>query len=425
MKIGSIVAPFFLLFLSGCMASKISHEPITSIQITDRNGFKETISSVDRLAPYERTDFLDAQPYERVVRMFAKNGSGKTPSKLTTYHENGQLWQYLEVINGRAFGVYREWYSNGILRLDVPVIEGTGDVSEEAQLGWVFDGKSRAWDEQGNLIAEIYYERGLLQGNAYYYHSNGTLSKVVPYEKDLIDGDVLYYSEKEELIGKTPYKKGKRSGIATYKGDALQPSYSEAYVEDLLLEATYHDFSGKIIGTIENGSGSQVIYKEGALHMIQEYRDGIPQGEVKIFHPQGYLETLFHVKDGLKHGEEWVYYPTSPGKEPRAKLYLEWYEDTIQGITRTWYPNGVLESEREMAGNQKQGLSSAWYQDGTLMLVEEYEKDCLKKGRYMKKGEPHLVSSVENGEGTATLFDPEGHFLNKVSYQGGKVVEAL
>ena len=28
--------------------------------------------------------------------------------------------------------------------------------------------------------------------------------------------------------------------------------------------------------------------------------------------------------------------------------------------------------------NQKHGIASAWYKDGSLMLIEEYEKDQLK-----------------------------------------------
>ena len=122
-----------LISLTGCGSqTKGSQERMTSIQIVDRNGFKETISSIDRLASYEKTNFLAPQPYDKVVRMFARNENGKTPAKLTTYHENSEPWQYLEVMNGRASGIYREWHSNGILRLDVRVIEGLGD------LGWAF-----------------------------------------------------------------------------------------------------------------------------------------------------------------------------------------------------------------------------------------------------------------------------------------------
>ncbi|QVL57812.1 MAG: hypothetical protein KFB93_01675 [Simkaniaceae bacterium] len=421
-----ILAIAFLSLLVGCGSQqKVNQERMTSIQIVDRNGFKETISSIDRIGIYERTNFLAPQPYEKVVRMFARNDTGKTPSKLTSYHENGEPWQYLEVMNGRACGIYREWHSNGVLRLDIQVIEGLGDLSEEAQIGWIFDGISRVWDEKGNLLAEINYEKGTLQGNANYYHLNGQVSKIIPYENDLIEGDLVYYSEQGKVIGKTPYRKGKREGIATYKGDKMQPSYSEEYRGDLLIQATYHDFAGKIIERIENGAGKQAVFIDGSLHSIREYRNGIPEGEVRLFDPQGHLTTLFHVKDGMKHGEEWVYYASYGNNDPKPKLYLEWYEDAIHGICRTWFGDGTLESEREMMNNQKQGIASAWYKDGSLMFIEEYENDNLNKGAYMKKGEPRPVSTIENGDGTATLFDKDGYFIKRILYQKGQVVDEI
>lgn len=413
----------FIGILTGCGSQqKRAGNYMTSIQIVDKNGFKETITSVDRLNIYERADFLTPQPYNKVVRMYARGENGKTFSKITTYHDNGEPWQYLEVLNGRACGVYREWHDNGIMRLDVVVIEGVGDLSEDAQLGWIFDGVSKVWDERGNLLAEIYYDKGKLQGNSYYFYPDGKVSKVIPYEKGLIDGELLYYSEKGQLSGKIPYCRGKREGIALYKGDQKQPSYSEEYRDDYLKEATYHDFSGKISHRIINGNGKQPIYVDGHLQMIREFRGGIPEGEVQLFDQYGFLKTSYHTRGGMKHGPEWVYYPSRENKESIPKLYIEWQEDVIQGICRTWYPNGKLESERELINNQKHGISSAWYLDGSLMLVEEYENDVLQKGTYLKKGEPRPVSTIENGEGTATLFDKEGHFLKRALYHKGHVI---
>ena len=418
-------ALFFIIFLIGCGSQhKGAHSPMTSIQIVDKNGFKETITSNDRLKIYERADFLSPQPYEKVVRMYARGEGGKTLSKVTTYHENGQPWQYLEVLNGRACGSYQEWYDNGVLRLDVVVIEGIGDLSENAQMGWIFDGLCKAWDEKGHLQAEFHYDKGKLQGNAHYFFPSGAVRQIIPYENGLIDGEMQLFNEKGKLVGKTPYKNGKKEGIATYRGGDIEPSYSEEYEGNLLLEATYHDFSGKVAYQIKNGNGRKPIYREGSLQTIYEYRRGIPEGEVQIFDSFGRLHNSYHTQDGMKHGPEWVYYSSKEGKLI-PKLYIEWENDKIQGICRSWYPNGNLESEREMNSNQKQGISSAWYLDGTLMLVEEYESDILRKGTYLKKGEPKPVSTVENGEGTATLFSKEGHFLKRAIYHKGQIIDGL
>lgn len=420
------IFPLILGLLSGCGTKQVSpQEKLTSIQIVDRNGFKETISSLDRLKQFEETDFFLAQPYEKVLRMYGRNPQGKTISKLTTYHENGQPWRFLEVMNGRACGTYREWHDNGILRLSATVVEGLGDLTEEAQRGWIFDGLSRVWDKEENMIAEICYEKGKLQGNAIYYHPNGKIKKLIPYENDHIDGELLYYDHDGKVIGKAPFVRGKRDGISFFKGDKDQPAYSEDCRDDLLIHAIYHDFSGKIVGKIENGKGMQAIFLDRALHSMQEYKNGIPEGEVQLFDKYGKLLSFYYVKDGMKCGEEWIYYPSFDDKKPQPKLYLQWHEDSLHGICRSWYPNGALESEREIMDNKKQGFSSAWYKDGSLMLIEEYENDQLYKGSYMKKGESRPVSTVENGEGIATIHDGDGFFLRRAIYDKGRPINEL
>lgn len=414
-NVGLVIA---LAFLFSCTVQKKENQDrLASIQIIDRNGFKETISTPDRLKLYQQTDFLASQPYEKVVRMYTRDEQGKIASKLTSYHENGEIWQYLEVRNGRASGIYREWHENGTLRLDATVLEGLGDLSEEAQKSWIFDGLSRAWDNHGSLLAEIYYDKGKLQGNAIYYHPNGKVGQIIPYENNLIEGEMIQYDEKGQVIGKTPYIRGKREGISVYKGSSTQPPFSEEYHNDLLIEATYHNADGKILARIEAGNGKRPIFVDGIVRSTCEYRGGIPEGQVELFDEKGRLTNRFHILNGMKHGEEWVYYPTS---EP--KLYMEWYEDAIHGICRSWYPNGTLESEREIVDNKKQGVSSAWYKDGALMLIEEYENDLLLRGSYMKRGDEKPISIIESGEGTANFYDGDGFFVKRVDYKKGEPV---
>ena len=54
-----------LLYFSGCM-NQSSHqsEQLSSIQIIDRNGFKETVNAKERLLTYNNVNFLAPQPYE-------------------------------------------------------------------------------------------------------------------------------------------------------------------------------------------------------------------------------------------------------------------------------------------------------------------------------------------------------------------------
>src|SRR5262245_49313386 len=74
--------------------------PLASINIIDRNGFNETIAAPERLKRYERTPFLSQQPFQKVLRVFQRDRDGHVKAIITAYHQNGEIKQYLEVVDG-------------------------------------------------------------------------------------------------------------------------------------------------------------------------------------------------------------------------------------------------------------------------------------------------------------------------------------
>ncbi len=411
---------FLLLLILCSCASKSAQNSndLTTIQIMNRNGFSETISAKERLGKYENTDFLSPQPYQKVVRVFGKAGQGKTESKITTYHSNGQPWQYLEIENGRAHGKFIEWHPNGHVKVEGYIIEGTPDVSEMAKLTWFFEGCCLVNDEQGRPKAKIFYEKGLLEGTSLYFHPNGSLSQELPYTKDAIHGLVQIYDRAGNCIERISYIHGEKDGIAQAHWTPDQLKYEETYDKGYLINGDYFNSQGQKIAQIENGEGTKALFDDNSLFSLIEYHEGKNEGVVQNFNAEGQLVSSYSIKDGMKHGEEREYYPSND-KQPQPKLYLQWNEDVLEGLAKTWYENGVLESEREIHQNQKQGQAFAWYKDGNLMLIEEYESDQLVKGSYFKKWEKNPISKIEDGKGLATLFDKEGKFLKKVSYEKG------
>ncbi|MES2345822.1 MAG: hypothetical protein V4494_07795 [Chlamydiota bacterium] len=409
-----------LLILCSCAAKSTQHDPevLTSLQIIDRNGFSETISAKSRLSNYENVNFLEPQPYKKVMQVFGKTKDRQPGAKITSYHANGGLWQYLEIQSGRAYGNYEEWHPNGKLRLKSYVIEGLPDIGEKAQLSFIFDGKSTAYDERGHLIAEIFYEKGSLEGTSLYYHANGVLSKSIPYRNNKIQDEVLFYDETGALIERLSYKDDTRQGTSEGWWSQETVKYKENYHLDHLQSAVYYAPDGSLIAEINNGYGLQAFFLDDKLLSLSEFQEGMLHGKVEIFDKDGFITNIYHMQDGKKHGEEWEYFP----KQKNPKLYLNWNEDTIQGMTKTWYNNGVLQSEREIHGNKKHGLSFAWYEEGQLMLMEEYENDTLIQGSYYKKGDKLPVSKVNEGNGIATLYDSKGHFLKKITYERGTPV---
>lgn len=411
-----------ILIAAGC--NRAPDDPLVVIQIQDRNGLIETISTPDRIANYATVDFLSPQPYKKVLRSYKKEE--KNHSKITTYHPNGMIAQYLEAEEMRAHGAYREWFPNGQLKLEAYVIGGTADVSAGTQRDWLFDGTSHVWDEQGNLVAQISYEKGMLEGPSLYYFPTGGIEKELPFVKNDLDGEATEYSLEGEVKSKTHFKKGHREGACLSFFANGQPAMIEDYTDGLLLKGTYNNPEGKQIAEVDNGGGFQATFEGNALTLM-EFRMGKPNGLVKKYTPNGELCRSYFLKNGKKHGEEIEFYLSSeldqPSDKPLPKLSVNWNDNAVHGFVRTWYNNGVRQSEREYCRNQKQGPALAWYRDGNLMLVEEYEKDQLIKGQYFKINSKEPVSTIANGNGVASLYDEAGLFLRKISYLKGKPVD--
>ena len=410
-----------LLLSGGCsMGYRDQSQSLISINIVDRNGMTETVSSRDRLRRYESVDFMETQPYEKVMRVYGRDSCGDIPAIITSYHPNGQVRQYLEVVNNRACGSYREWHSNGQLKVEMTLVGGVGDIGTAAEKSWMIDGESCAWDEEGHRVAAIPYIKGVLDGDSIYYHDNGNLWKRVPFKNGLLHGDYALFCADGTLLQTTPYVGGKCHGTAYryWNGDTI--AACERYCDDLLEEGTYYTPQGSCICTIANGNGTRALFGKDAVAELREYRNGVEEGQVEVLDARGRCIATYCIKDGEKNGEEIEYAPMRPGqKKAKPRLSVNWVDGRIQGKVRTWYSNGQLESQREISENQKNGIATAWYEDGSLMLLEEYEHDTLKSGKYFRIGEKIPVTEVRDGKGIATIYDSVGNFLRKVDYQNG------
>lgn len=418
-KVHYLAFIIIILLATGCYRNVPIEPTLSSISIIDRNGLSETISNADRLKQYEETDFLANQPYKKVLRVYDRDCEGNINAYITDYHENGQPKQYLEIKNARAFGKYQEWYPNGTLKLDSNVIGGMADITPGAEATWLFEGVNRAWAEDGHLVAEFNYEKGFLEGVTTYYHPNGTIWKLIPYHKNQIEGVAKVFLDNGDLMQEIAYSQGNKNGKSIRYWSKDKVGSVEEYSLGKLRTGFYFDGEGKPITQVAEGNGFRAVLGKEALAEMHQYKNGDQEGEVKVFSKNGAIAKVYRVKNGLKHGEELEYYATLGSNQQQPKMSINWYEGKIHGVVKTWYDNGVMESQKEMGSNKKNGLLTAWYRDGNLMMIEEYNQGKLVRGEYFKKGERYPVSNVINGKGIATIYDPEGNFLQKVNYQPG------
>lgn len=392
---------------------------LISISIMDRNGLSETISTKERLKTYENANFLTAQPYQKVLRIFAKDNNGDAFSAITSYYPTGQIRQYLECSNGRAHGRYIEWHNNGEKKLQSSILGGTADLDEKSLATWSFHESSYCWNEEGKLIADIPYVQGSLEGVSRYYYPSGAIQEEIPYHKGEINGKAISYDQNGSLVESTEYVNGIKTGVSTSFWENTNPQFNELWKDDLLQEGQYFQKDSTPICQIVNGTGKRCIFGDNGPTEIQDYVNGQPEGEVVIYNDKGQIERRLFVKNGEKHGLETYYWASNP---EQPKLTIEWYNGQIHGAVKTWYADGTPESAREMSRNMKQGHLTGWYSDGKIMLIEEYEKDRLIRGDYVKKGSTKPVSKVIDGKGVATFFDSDGTFRTRVTYLDGKPV---
>jgi len=409
-----------ILLLYSCRSNGSSPQ-LASLNIIDRDGFSETITASERLKEYEETDFLATQPYQKVLQVYQRDILGNVKACVTSYHPNGQIKQCLDVVNGRAMGCYREWYADGTLKVEAQVIGGDADLHTAAEESWLFEGVCRSWDEEGRLLAEIPYGKGELQGISLYYHPNGIVWKRIPFYRGAIHGTYeLYYSD-GSLLQKIEFFAGKKQGKAVrYWCYPDLVAAEEEYSDELLLQGIYWNCHGQEIGKVCSGVGTRPLFSQNGIAELHEYRNKIAEGRVQRFDDRGRLLGIYAIYGGIKQGEEIEYYPVDDiGGRMQPHLALNWYEGKLQGLVKTWYPDGIQESQREMSNNAKNGLAMAWYRDGSLMLLEEYHQDNLVKGEYYARGKQQPISQVRESFGLATLFDAEGNFLRKVTYRSG------
>ncbi len=416
------------LSFQGCSTSYSTYlfmEPsLASISIVDRNGFSETISNQDRLRQYEGVDFLSNHPYQKVLRIYQRDREGNIHAYITSYHPNGQPKQYLEISNHRASGSYQEWHPNGIHKLSAWVIGGEPDIDPSSQRSWLFEGSSQVWDDAGHLIAEIPYAHGELEGTSHYYHLNGAIWKKIPFCKNLQHGTEEWLRDNGTLFQKIDYCRGVKHGPSFRYWTDNRLAAEETYHQGLLQTAVYYLPDGEIVGSIKDGKGTRVLFGKDAVCELQEYQHGIQEGQIKLFAENGILVRIYHMKNELKDGEEVEYYPLCSADVPQQpSLLIQWSQGNIQGVVKTWYPNGVQESQREMNQNKKDGILTAWFEDGSLMMIERYEQDKLMEGQYFLRGEKSPFSEIYGGKGTATLFDSRGNIIKKVQYHSSKPIE--
>jgi hypothetical protein len=106
-----------------------------------------------------------------------------------------------------ADGIYRQYYKDG------KTIKTEGKVQDNLPVGiW------RTYYASGNLQSVVFYEKGDVNGDLFYYYDKKPSVKMVEtkYDDNLLDGEYMEYWENGAQKAKLYYKNGKKHGDAFY-----------------------------------------------------------------------------------------------------------------------------------------------------------------------------------------------------------------
>ena len=113
-------------------------------------------------------------------------------------------------------GLYRTYYQNGNLRMEVYSQNGLPD------------GVGRFYGEDGNLLYQGFFANGKLNGYLYQYYTEGMVHNEMHYKNDILDGTQKVFDKEGEQTVEIEYKDGTPlTGYVILKGQKIELTADE------------------------------------------------------------------------------------------------------------------------------------------------------------------------------------------------------
>ncbi len=331
---------------------------------------------------------------EGVEEYFYPNGGMKSRAyykeglidgKLEAFFEDGTIRLEQYFVKGFPVGDHREFYSkeegggqlSGVLHYDQKSrLQGKAETfypngriqSVKEYKDDEFHGKSASWDEEGNLLVEIDYKNGKMNGRFF---------------KKLEDGKEIVYH----------YKDNQRHGLHTiyYSSDDgvnKQRAFEVTFVEGVSEgEAVEYDEKGNKISCTPYVKGLKEglcqIFDKGRLLMQVSFKKDKREGMTREYYPKGTLLGEVGYKDNQKHGEEKGYF-----EDGTPAHYAQYIDGKLDGPSYRWNDKGILIFEGEYKDGLRQGKFNKYYDDGSPKVLQNFINDqlCGIKKSYDAKG---------------------------------------
>jgi antitoxin component YwqK of YwqJK toxin-antitoxin module len=295
-------------------------------------------------------------------------------------------------------------------------------------------GSHQAFDKNGKLILENYFENNLLTGESKTYDSYGKIISIETYKSDKLDGPYKKYNG--DIVSESgQYIDGLKNGewISVLSYQKIIENYKSGKLDGL-----YKKYNGDVVieeGSYSNGikTGEWKIFStDGKLTSLSNYSNGKLNGPFKKYNGDNVIEEG-NYSDGLMTGE-WVFNYNS-GKIKGKGKYLSGDGDNLgkTGIPKNgrdgnwllYYENGNLSSELNYKNGNLEGIWKSYHENGNLDIVSEYKygKGNGKYQSYYESGKIKQESQQLNDEydGKSITYHENGNIRTSGTYIKGKI----
>ena len=116
------------------------------------------------------------------------------------------------------------------------------------------------------------------------------------------------------------------------------------------------------------------VYESDTIKYVGSYFNGNQHGTTKTFFPNGKLETLRNYRNGLAYGQHLGYWQNG-----NKKFDFIYFDDKREGKQKQWYESGSQYCELCYSNDQENGMQKAWRENGKLYINYEV-KDGIRYG---------------------------------------------
>lgn len=259
------------------------------------------------------------------------------------------------------------------------------------------------YHENGRISSEGNFKDGLPNGIWKSYYADGTLKSIGKKQVGLSDSVWTFYDYEGRKIKQFDYEADKKNGCAVFY-DTLGNVVREYFYINDVLQGDQFDY-----------------YATGELKKQTNFTDGKSVGVSLEFNTEGDVIT------------EEVY---DNGYLKDRKEFNRFDEKGLKtGIWRTYFPNGMLESEISYKDGKKDGLTKYFNKKGKLLDIKKMEGDTIAGHsdeiviielykEYYPDGKIKLIGGNDNGlrSGIFREYDKKGEIINGYIFENDTMV---